>query len=284
LDVFGNNSNDGNELGVWGCNNQDNERFYINAVSTPSWHTDWVDNFDGSYLDRGKWTVVSGSQADFNGEAQWYVDEEGVENNFWVSNGELKIKIQQESRTFGYTKNFTSGRLTTKGKFAPANGAWESRLVFWSGAGADGVWPAFWLLGANVNEQPYPGGTCWPMWSAREIDIFEYTMNEAALNPGAFVTNFIQGGGCQQAQYNRSDVYINPYGYNTYRMEFWGGEAKIFVNGQFIRSVNDDPWQDQGYAAILNVAIGGGLGGPISWPGGAYAGITVDYVKHEAWW
>jgi hypothetical protein len=290
FDVFGNNSNDNNELGIWNCNNQNNEKFYINAVgSAPppaaaSWHTDWEDQFNGSWLDRGKWTVVVGMDGNFNGEQQWYVDEEGNENNFWVANGELKIKVQREDRNFGFVKNYTSARLTTKGKFTPSNGAWEARLSFWAGGGAGGVWPAFWLLGSNVNEPPYAGSSCWPTWGAREIDIFEYTTNSAALNPSAFITNFIQGNGCQQAAHSRQDVFINPYGYNTYRMEFWGGQAKIFVNGQFIRSVNDDPWQDQGYAAILNVAMGGGLGGGVSWPGGASAGITVDYVRHQGWW
>jgi hypothetical protein len=263
--------------------NDDISSLRIRSVG-PSWHTDWEDQFNGSWLDRGKWTVVVGRDGDFNGEAQWYVDEEGVENNFWVSNGELKIKIQREDRNFGYWKNYTSARLTTKGKYTPSNGAWEARMIFWAGGGADGVWPAFWLLGSNVNENPYAGSACWPTWSAREIDIFEYTMDEGKLWPGNIITNFIQGNGCKQPSDSRGDIGVNVWDWHTYRMEFWGGEAKIFIDGQFKRSVNDDPWQDQGYAAILNVAIGGGLGGWVNFPSGAWAGISVDYVRHQYWY
>jgi hypothetical protein len=37
-------------------------------------------------------------------------------------------------------------------------------------------------------------------------------------------------------------------------------------------------------AAILNVAMGGGLGGGTAWAGGAYAGMSVDYVRHQVWY
>jgi beta-glucanase (GH16 family) len=184
----------------------------------------------------------------------------------------------------GRWKGYTSTRLTTKDKKDFQNGAWEARLVFWAGGGADGVWPAFWLLGSNVNEQPYPGPTCWPLPGATEVDVFEFTMNDSFLNQSKIITNFIQGSVCQQGQGNRLDLSVNAYAWHTYRVETKDGTSSIYVDGNWQRSVGSGPWQNQNMHAILNVAIGGNLGGPLAWPGGAWAGKTVDYVKHESWW
>jgi hypothetical protein len=292
LDVAGSSTGNGANVQTVGCTGGNNQRF--NVVSSgggapppsASWHDDFFDGFDGTWLNTGNWNVIVGTDGEFNNEAQWYVNEQGVENNYWVSDGTLKIKVQKENRTFaGRTKNYTSTRLSTKDKREFQNGAWESRLIFWAGNGADGVWPAFWLLGWNINEAPNPGPTCWPLWGAREIDIFEFTMNNNMLpNQSSIITNFIQGSQCQQGQGNRGDVGVNPYAWHTYRVEFFGGEAKIFIDGVWRRSVNDDPWQDQAMFALLNVAIGGNFGGAIAWGSSSYAGMTVDYVKHQSWY
>jgi len=294
LDVTSASTANGANVQTWACGGGTNQQF--NIVSTggggappppsgPKWNVDFIDNFDGTSLNTSNWNVIVGMDGHFNNEAQWYVNEQGVENNYWVSDGSLKIKVQREDRNFGWVKNYTSARLSTKDKREFSNGAWEARLVFWAGNGADGVWPAFWLLGANINEAPNPGPTCWPQWGAREIDVFEFTQNDSFLpNQNSIITNFIQGTTCQQGVGNRLDIAVNPYAWHTYRVEFYGGEAKIFIDGQWRRSVSDDPYQDQPMFALLNVAIGGNLGGPLAWPAGAYAGMSVDYVKHESWW
>jgi hypothetical protein len=260
----------------------------VNGGGGSGWVTDFYDGFDGSWLNRNNWTVMVGTDAEFNGEQQWYVDEEGVENNFWVSNGELKIKVQREDRQFaGRWKGLTSARIVTKNKVEKVNGAWEARIVFWKSGSASGVWPAWWLLGNRINEPPIAHAdenACWPTYGAREIDIYEYTTNAGALNPGAFITNFISGNACQQpSDSRRQDIGFDPYGYNTYRLEFFNGECKIFLNGNFVRSTNDDPWQDQAMYTILNIAMGGNLGGGVNFTSNDWAGITVDYVKHQYW-
>ena len=44
-----------------------------------------------------------------------------------------------------------------------------------------GTWPAFWILGNNINEDPVTAGSiagqCWPLSTAREIDIWEWVRN-----------------------------------------------------------------------------------------------------------
>jgi beta-glucanase (GH16 family) len=76
---------------------------------------------------------------------------------------------------------------------------------------------------------------------------------------------------------------VNAYAWHTYRMEMKDGVAKILVDGAVVNTVADGPWKDQNFHQILNVAAGGGLGGPFSFPGGAWAGMSVDYVMHQRW-
>jgi beta-glucanase (GH16 family) len=255
----------------------------------PQWQVDFIDNFDGSALDTSKWNVIAGADGESNLELQWYVDEQGKDDNYSVAKGQLTIRLQSERRSFErsngmwVTKNFTSARLNTKDKAEFANGAWETRLQFWSGNGAEGVSAGFTLLGAESDEAPYPGPTCWPMRGAREINLFGFTTNTAQLrNQGAVITNLIEGDACQQGRGRRDDVPVSASAWHTYRLEYSGGEVKIFIDGKPRRALNDDPWQDQPMFAVLHVAIGGTFGGAAAWPSGARAGVNVDYVKHES--
>ena len=44
-------------------------------------------------------------------------------------------------------QNYTSGRITTQGKFNQLYGKYEARIKLPS---AQGTWPAFWLLGEDT--------------------------------------------------------------------------------------------------------------------------------------
>lgn len=131
---------------------------------------------------------------------------------------------------------------------------------------AQGIWPAFWLLQEQINEAPDPAWACWPTNGAREIDIWEYSTNTGVAGLATWdshITNFISGGACNGAWHNRVDVGgVNPYNMHTYRLEFWGGYLKIFVDGVFRREFPQGDFDDYNWFALFNVAVGGALGGP----------------------
>jgi len=52
------------------------------------------------------------------------------------------------------TCDITSGRLTTKGKFAQAYGKFEARIRVPEGKA---TLPAFWMMGDNDEEKSWPG-------------------------------------------------------------------------------------------------------------------------------
>lgn len=103
------------------------------AQSKNNWNLVWQDEFNGTQLDTNKWNVLIREHSKHN-ELQYYVPDE-----VYVENGMLVIRSR--IRKYG-SKDYTSGRLDTKGKFAPAYGRFEIRAKLPDGKG---LWPAHWL-------------------------------------------------------------------------------------------------------------------------------------------
>jgi len=91
-----------------------------------------------------------------NGELQYYTDRT---ENITVQNGVLIITAKKEEYN---GSSYTSARIVTKGE--QAYGRFEARIRVPYG---QGMWPAFWLLGADCGP-----AVVWPQCG--EIDIMEY--------------------------------------------------------------------------------------------------------------
>jgi beta-glucanase (GH16 family) len=127
----------------------------------PGWTLAWSDEFSGTTLDPATWTFDLGSGGWGNGESQWYRAE-----NAEVADGLLTITARLED--FGDAP-YTSARIQTSRKRAFTYGkfALRARLPY-----GQGLWPAFWLLGANSSAWDlYGGDTAWP--GCGEIDAME---------------------------------------------------------------------------------------------------------------
>ncbi|WP_339917822.1 glycoside hydrolase family 16 protein [Yeosuana marina] len=96
-----------------------------------------------------------------NQELQFYTDRS---ENVTVRNGMLLITAQKENYQ---NSTYTSARLSTKGLFEQQYGRFEARIKVPSGSG---LWPAFWMLGADSDQ------VVWPQ--VGEIDIMEYRRQE----------------------------------------------------------------------------------------------------------
>jgi beta-glucanase (GH16 family) len=115
----------------------------VKAAPTTSSQLVWSDEFNGSSLDTSKWgyEIGTGASGWGNNELQYYTNRT---DNAYVSGGALHIRAKRES--YG-GKNYTSARLNTNGKFTFKYGYVEARLALPS---SQGIWPAFWMLGANI--------------------------------------------------------------------------------------------------------------------------------------
>jgi beta-glucanase (GH16 family) len=127
----------------------------------------FADEFNAGQLDRSKWNVI-GPEFWVNNEQQAYVDTpdavrelpagsvDGADGGVLV----LQPNFRKDYKVpGGRTADFVSGRIDSSGKFEFTHGRAVARIKM---PDAEGVWPAFWLLGNGS----------WP--ETGEIDIMEY--------------------------------------------------------------------------------------------------------------
>lgn len=122
----------------------------------------WEDTFNDSILDEtNKWSVEVNGNGGGNSEIQYYRRENislGTEPESKF--GCLIITAKKESYS---GKTATSGRLTTQNKMNVKYGKIEARIKL--PKTANGLWPAFWMLGADISSVGWP--------KCNEIDILE---------------------------------------------------------------------------------------------------------------
>ncbi len=125
------------------------------------WQLVWSDEFNYSGLpDAAKWGYDVGGSGWGNKELQYYTDRR--KENARVENGHLIIEVRRDG--FG-NNEYTSARLTSKGKGDWTYGRFEVRAKLPSGRG---TWPAIWMLPSGKSY----GNAGWP--DNGEIDIMEH--------------------------------------------------------------------------------------------------------------
>lgn len=246
------------------------------APTAASWKLVWSDEFngpDGSTVDSSKWTAETGGGGWGNNELEYYTDRK---ENAFQHDGNLVIKVMQEKYTGdGVTRNYTSARLKTQGKFSQAYGRFEARVKIPRG---QGIWPAFWMLGDDIEK---PG---WPQCG--EIDIMENIGKEPGMVHGT-----IHGPG-YSGEKGISSSYSLPGGqkfaddFHVFALEWEPKAIRFYVDDHLYatRTPADLPpgtrWvYDHPFFILLNVAVGG------YWPGNPDDStvfpqtMLVDYVR-----
>lgn len=135
--------------------------FGISAQEPSGYKLVWEDNFNNPVLDEGKWTVFINGKGGGNKELQYY-RRENVAVGKEPSSGENCLVITARKENYRFHPA-TSGRLSTQNKMGFRYGKLEARIKL--PKTANGLWPAFWMLGSN-----YPKAV-WP--KCGEIDILE---------------------------------------------------------------------------------------------------------------
>ncbi len=140
----------------------------------------FVDEFNGTELDKTKWSTGYRWADIINNEMQGFVPE-----NVTVEDGFCKIKVEkrdvQNTDWVGYKSaktKYASGAIITYNKWAQGYGYFEARLKL---PGGKGTWPAFWLLpdrgkeAKSLEERTWMGSKTktTTMAQGNEIDIFE---------------------------------------------------------------------------------------------------------------
>lgn len=220
----------------------------------------WSDEFSGASVADTSWTMETGN-LHVNNEKEYYQP-----SNATVESGNLVITAKKEA--IGGL-SYTSARMNTFNKFSVTYGRIEARIKLPLGAG---LWPAFWMLGSNIQSVSWP--------DCGEIDIMEH-INADNLIYGTMHWN----GGNGHAQYGDKLAISNPDDYHVYAVEWdnksirWYVDDTLFVSGNIANDINHTAAFHLPFFIVLNLAVGGDFPNRPVDESKLPAKMFVDYVR-----
>jgi len=210
----------------------------------------WHDEFD--FIDTTQWSFETGASGWGNNEWQYYTNRN---ENAFVQNGILHIRASKEDYEGA---EYTSARMITKGKFSFTFGTIEARIALPTG---NGIWPAFWMLGENID------AVSWP--ACGEIDIIEAVNDENVVygtNHWQYEGGHAQYGNSTKDYYGTSKV-LDITQFHNYKMVWNEKLIAMYVDDFKYQEIAIENAKD-GLEAfhkpqffILDVAVAG------NWPG-----------------
>jgi beta-glucanase (GH16 family) len=220
------------------------------------WKLAWSDEFDADTLDVTKWNLQVEPAGRFNEEWQRYTNSR---ENAYVENDFLVIKAIHESDTHGMDQ-YTSARLNTANKYSWKYGKIAARIKLPEG---EGIWPAFWMLGANIDENG--GDTPWPQCG--EFDILELygSKDDGAVEANAHYADASGSHAMMGAVAYKLDQGAFSDAFHIFELE-WNPDSLLwFVDGQQYASmpIASDELSEfhEEFFILLNIAVGGSHAG-----------------------
>ncbi|WP_298492667.1 family 16 glycosylhydrolase [uncultured Algibacter sp.] len=221
----------------------------------------WADEFDTNGApDPANWTYDLGAGGWGNGEVQSYTSDA---SNVIVEDGILKITAIKDG------SNYTSTRLKSIDLFEFKYGRVEVSAKLPS---AQGTWPAIWMLGANFPEVGWP--TC------GEIDIMEQTGADKNTSLGTY--HWFDTGTSANASYGETISIENASSeFHVYGLEWTPEKLTVLLDNVPVTVMDNNadlPFYDKEFFMILNIAMGGTLGGDID-PAFTQDTMEIDYIR-----
>jgi len=236
----------------------------------------WSEEFGaGTAINSKVWSPENGDGTEYknrgwgNQERQWYLESQSKID----ASGALVMTATTEGAGankcyYGKPCEWISSKLVSKGKVGFKYGRVEVRM---KGPVGTGTWAAFWLLGANIDDRPWPG--------CGEIDVTELLGRDPLTNYGT----------PHGPESGRSYTVTMDKGfadeYHTYAVDWLPDQITWYVDGKAYGTLNkaelSDPvhtWVfDHEYYLIMNLAMGGGFGGDID-PKLTSATTSFDWI------
>lgn len=229
------------------------------AAATTTYQLVWSDEFNGSTVNTADWKFETGGGGWGNNEKEYY-----QAANATVSNGSLMITARKQRVK---ANSYTSARMTTQGKHEFTYGKMEARIKL---PIVQGLWPAFWMLGADINSVNWP--------ACGETDIMEH------INTDSLVYGTIHWDNNGHVQFGGHTV-TTPADYHIYAVEWDSASIRWYIDGiqyqeaNILNNINSTEEFHKPFFIILNLAVGG------NWPGQTIndkllpASMYVDYVR-----
>ncbi len=237
----------------------------------------WSDEFNGpngGAPDPKNWTLVNDGSGFGNRELEYYT---GRLANVHEENGNLAISARREAYRGrdGVSRQYTSARIESKGRFELKYGRIEARIKLPKGRG---IWPAFWMLGSDF------GSIGWP--ACGEVDIVENIGSEPSTIHGSLHGPGYSGGSPLTGAFTLPNHARFSDDFHVFAIEWEPQTIRFYVDGVLYETRTagslppGKPWAfDHPFFLVLNVAVGG------YWPGDPDAAtpfpatMLVDYVR-----
>ena len=232
---------------------------YQGGIDQSLWHLQTIP------IDNGSWA---------NNELQHYT--ENIKNCF-VKNGVLNIvAIKEKIEMYNSSKNYSSARLNSKFDFKYGRVDVKAKLP-----SSSGTWPAIWTLGSNIDEMgnylgENKGETPWPYCG--EIDIMEQNgWNKSDLYN---VLHFHNTGTNKKDEMKKISSISNSNEFNVYSLVWTKEKIYWLLNNDVTyehKNMDVMPFDNNHYL-LLNLAIGGVLGGKVP-EDFSEERMVIDYVR-----
>lgn len=229
----------------------------------------WADEFNGSFVNTSNWTYETGASGWGNNELQNYTNG----NNAEIKDGKLILTATKvnNDQTVG---SYNSTRMITKGKQEFTYGRIEVRAKLPSGRG---IWPAIWMLGANID------AVSWP--ACGEIDILEYvgyqenTIHSTVHTSAGFGDN--GSGSSKTLETAEEEFHIYGLSWTADELVFYTDEPEniTYRYAPIPKTAANWPFSKPHFF-ILNIAVGGNWGGVQGIDDAIFPQIMeIDYVR-----
>ncbi|UYZ62504.1 RICIN domain-containing protein [Hymenobacter weizhouensis] len=215
------------------------------------WRLTFSDEFNGTSLDRSKWT----DEYPWGGRTHNY-DGYCAPENVLVQNGLLRLKAEDKPQG---GKRYTTGMVQNYKAFSQAYGYFEGRFKVAPGQGMSGFWPAFWLA---------PSSTKWPP----EIDIVEFFGHS-----GEPAANLHWPEPSQEDNHDKREIKLNTgidysQDFHVYAVEWDASKIVWYIDGKemgrFTEHIPADPM-----GILINFGIG------VDWLGYPAAAALPAYFE-----
>ncbi len=217
-----------------------------------SWELVWADEFSGDKVNPDNWNYQVVEAGRFNQEWQRYTNSE---ENAYVENDLLVIKAIHESDEHGLDQ-YTSARLNTANKQSWKYGKIAARIKLPYG---EGIWPAFWMLGANISETG--GDTPWPQ--SGEVDILELygTKDDATVEANIHYADESNSHAMMGAVSYTLEEGTFADDFHIFELEWTEEKVTWFVDGNEYASypITSDELTEfhKEFFLLFNIAVGG---------------------------
>jgi len=238
-----------------------------------SWILTMVDEFDGAEgtpPNAAIWAYDIGGNGWGNGQLEFNTNR--VENVSLDGEGNLRIVAREESFM---GNDYTSARIKTQDLFEQQYGRFEARMKLPTG---QGLWPAFWMLGADVDEVGWP--------ETGEIDIMEFRGQQPDLIYGSLHGPGYSGAEPIGGTFRLPDGETFADDFHVFAVDWDPGQMRYWVDSKLYQIITTSRVSGRGkwvfdhpFFMLLNLAVGGGFVGPVGRDTEFPAVMLVDYVR-----